>query len=163
MLLRADHVNLKCCIKLKMKTIITRRETLKNLVSLPVVGLFGAGAYRSQETFGAEALPEAAIQINHTELDELKGELPKGKLGKHEISRLIMGGNLIVGSDHARDLKYAGKLFRAYNTEKKVFETLMLAEKPGINAISTGLLWSLELVAKCPPCLCVENSLLTAF
>ena len=129
-------------------TMFTRRETLKNLVSLPVLGLFGAGASRSLKIVGFDAFTGATIQINQLELSELKGELPKGKLGKHEISRLIIGGNMIIGSAHARDLRYASALFRAYNTEKKVFETLTLAEKAGINTISTGLLWSLELVAK---------------
>ena len=129
-------------------TLLTRRETLKNLVSLPVLGLIGVSASRSLKTFGVDAFTGATIQINQKVLSELKGELPTGKLGNHEISRLIIGGNMIIGSAHARDLKYAGTLFRAYNTEKKVFQTLMLAEKAGINTISTGALWSLELVAK---------------
>jgi phosphoheptose isomerase len=71
-------------------------------------------------------------------LGELKGELPKGKLGNHELTRLIAGGNLIGGWAHARDLIYAGSLFKAYNTEKKIFETLMLCERAGINCINIG-------------------------
>ena len=54
------------------------------------------------------------------------------------MSRLIMGGNLIGGWAHARDLLYAGSLFKAYNTEKKIFETLMLCEQAGINTINIG-------------------------
>ena len=129
-------------------TLLSRRETLKNLVSIPVLGLFGVGAFRSLKLFGADAFSGATVQINSEELSALKGDLPKGKLGNLEISRLIIGGNMIIGSAHARDLRYAGKLFRAYNTEKKVFETLMLAEKAGINTISIGSLWGLEIVAK---------------
>jgi len=68
----------------------------------------------------------------------LKGELPKGKIGKHEISRLIAGGNLIGGWAHSRDLIYVSTLFKAYNTEPKVYETLMLAEQAGINTINIG-------------------------
>ena len=49
-----------------------------------------------------------------------------------------MGGNLIGGWAHARDLLYASSLFKAYNTEKKVFETLMLCEAAGINTINIG-------------------------
>lgn len=49
-----------------------------------------------------------------------------------------MGGNLIGGWAHSRDLLYVPSLFRAYNTEKKVFETLILAEKAGINTINIG-------------------------
>ena len=129
-------------------TMLTRRETLKNLVSAPVLALLGVGAHRTLKTFGADAFTGATVQINQMELSELKGELPKGKLVNLDVSRLILGGNMIIGSAHARDLRYASKLFRAYNTEKKVFETLLLAEKAGINAISTGVLWSLEMVAK---------------
>jgi phosphoheptose isomerase len=80
----------------------------------------------------------ATIQVNRIALKELKGELPKGKLGNHELSRLIMGGNLIGGWAHARDLIYAGPLFKAYNTEKKIFETLMLCEQAGVNCINIG-------------------------
>ena len=116
----------------------SRREALKDLAALPVLGLFGWGAYRSSKTFGTDTLSGATIQINQVALSDLKGELPKGKLGNHELSRLIMGGNLIGGWAHARDLIYAGSLFKAYNTEKKIFETLMLCEQAGINCINIG-------------------------
>ena len=46
-----------------------------------------------------------------------------------------MGGNLIGGWSHARDLLYVSELFKAYNTEEKVFETLALGEQHGINTI----------------------------
>src|SRR6478672_6144004 len=36
---------------------------------------------------------------------------------------------------HARDLKYAGALFRAYVTEQKLMETFRLAEQHGINTV----------------------------
>ena len=121
---------------------------MKELVALPVLGLFGWGAYRSGKIYETDTMSGATIQLNRVSLGELKGELPKGKLGNLEISRLIMGGNLIIGAAHARDLIYADQLFTAYNTEKKVFETLMLAEKAGINAISIGALWGLGIVAK---------------
>ena len=116
----------------------TRRELLKDMVSLPVLGLFGWGAFRSANLYGIDTLSGATIQINQLELNQLKGVLPKGKIGQHELSRLIMGGNLIGGWAHARDLIYAEKLFRAYNTEKKIFETLMLCEEAGINSINIG-------------------------
>ena len=115
-----------------------RRELLKNLATLPVLGLFGWGASRSNKLYGIDTMSGATIQINQVALSELKGELPKGKVGNFELSRLIMGGNLIGGWAHARDLIYAEKLFKAYNTEKKVFETLMLCEQAGINCINIG-------------------------
>jgi hypothetical protein len=63
------------------------------------------------------------------------GSLPCGKIGKVTISRLVIGGNLIGGWAHSRDLMYASKLFTSYNTEAKVFETLELAQECGINTI----------------------------
>lgn len=116
----------------------SRREALKELATLPALGLLGWGAYRSNRLYEIDASSGATVQINRVALTELKGELPKGKLGNHEMSRLIMGGNLIGGWAHARDLLYAGSLFKAYNTEKKIFETLMLCEQAGINAINIG-------------------------
>jgi hypothetical protein len=63
------------------------------------------------------------------------GSLPCGKIGKVSISRLLIGGNLIGGWAHSRDLMYASKLFRCYNTEAKIFETLELAQACGVNTI----------------------------
>ena len=125
----------------------SRREMLKNLAALPVLGLFGWGASRSNKLYGVDTLSGATIQINRVALGELKGELPKGKLGSHELSRLIMGGNLIGGWAHARDLIYAPQLFKAYNTEKKIFETLMLCEQAGINSINIGYI-TMQTLAK---------------
>jgi len=116
----------------------TRRELLKDLAALPVLGLLGWGASRSRKLYDIDTLTGATIQINRVALNELKGELPKGKVGPHQLSRLIMGGNLIGGWAHARDLIYAESLFKAYNTEKKIFETLMLCEQAGINCINIG-------------------------
>jgi uncharacterized membrane protein YphA (DoxX/SURF4 family) len=119
-------------------SINTRRELLKDLAALPVLGLFGWSAAKSSKLYGIDTLSGATIQLNRVALSELKGELPKGKLGEHELTRLVMGGNLIGGWAHARDLIYAPQLFKAYNTEKKIFETLMLCEQAGINCINIG-------------------------
>jgi len=67
--------------------------------------------------------------------DVLPGSLPCGKIGRVSISRLFIGGNLIGGWAHSRDLMYASKLFTSYNTQAKVFETLELAQACGINTI----------------------------
>jgi uncharacterized membrane protein YphA (DoxX/SURF4 family) len=122
----------------KESAVHSRREMLKDLVSLPAMGLLGWGAYRTRETFGADVMSGATIQVNRLALSELKGELPKGKIKDHEISRLIMGGNLIGGWAHSRDLIYTEELFKAYNTEKKIFDTLMLCEQAGVNTINIG-------------------------
>jgi uncharacterized membrane protein YphA (DoxX/SURF4 family) len=116
----------------------SRREALKNLATLPVLGVMGLGAAHHLRSYGADVMTGATIQVKRTALNELKGELPKGKIGKHEISRLIAGGNLIGGWAHSRDLIYVSSLFKAYNTEQKVYETLILAEQAGINTINIG-------------------------
>ena len=116
----------------------SRREALKNLATIPALGVIGLGAFRESREIGVDTLSGATIQIGGADIKELKGELPKGKIGEHEFSRLILGGNLIGGWAHSRDLIYVPSLFRAYSTEKKIFETLILAEKAGINAINIG-------------------------
>ena len=116
----------------------SRREALKNLATLPVLGAMGWGAVSNFNTYGADVMSGATIQVKQASLNELKGELPKGKIGKHEISRIIAGGNLIGGWAHSRDLIYVSSLFKAYNTEKKVYETLILAEQAGINTVNIG-------------------------
>jgi uncharacterized membrane protein YphA (DoxX/SURF4 family) len=115
-----------------------RRQVLKNLATLPVLGLLGWGGLRNLRNYGADVVSGATIQLKSLSLAELKGTLPKGKIGEHEISRLVLGGNLIGGWAHSRDLIYVPSLFKAYNTEKKVYETLMLAENAGINTINIG-------------------------
>ena len=62
-------------------------------------------------------------------------EMPYGMLGKARLSRLLLGGNLVTGCMHSRDLKYVPELFRAYVTEEKIFQTFKLAEEHGINAV----------------------------
>lgn len=63
--------------------------------------------------------------------------LPSGKIGDQIISRLIMGGNLIGGYAHSRELQYVSTLMRRYNTPAKIRETLELGEANGITAINT--------------------------
>jgi hypothetical protein len=119
-------------------TVHSRREALKNLATIPALGFIGLGAFREAKEYGVDTLSGATIQIGGADIKELKGELPKGKIGEHELSRLDLGVNLIGGWAHSRDLIYVPSLFRAYNTERKIFETLMLAEKAGINSINIG-------------------------
>ena len=116
----------------------SRRNALKNLATLPFLGLMGVWAAKSNRKFGVDVMSGATIQLDRTALGELKGTLEKGKIGDHEISRLVLGGNLIGGWAHSRDLIYVPSLFKAYNTEKKIYETLILAENAGINTINIG-------------------------
>jgi hypothetical protein len=61
------------------------------------------------------------------------GEMPRGKLGKLNVTRLIVGGNLTSGFAHSRDLIYVSGLLRQYFSDEKVFETWELCEECGIN------------------------------
>ena len=62
------------------------------------------------------------------------GKMPTGKIGKIEISRMILGGNLISGYSHSRDLVYVSSLMKQYNTEERILDTMELCEQQGINA-----------------------------
>ena len=64
--------------------------------------------------------------------------MPTGKICDVTVSRLIIGGNQFSGWSHSRDLKYLRDLFKAYATEKKIMETLQIAEEKGINTIITA-------------------------
>jgi uncharacterized membrane protein YphA (DoxX/SURF4 family) len=112
---------------------LSRRKTLENLIGVPVLGLLGYAAQRKFHWEKVHAITGATIKLQDLTLKELKGDLPQGTLGKLKISRVILGGNLIPGYSHSRDLVYVSQLFKAYNTDRKVFETLELAERAGIN------------------------------
>ena len=107
-------------------------------------GIAGAAAAGAVCTSVEENILRAAVadgtagthgQAKRPTTDIKPGSLPCGKIGKVSISRLFIGGNLIGGWAHSRDLAYASKLFTSYNTEAKVFETLELAQACGINTI----------------------------
>lgn len=116
----------------------SRREVLKNLAALPVLGVMGFLASQNNRKYGLDVMSGATIQLKQSALGELKGTLQTGKIGNHVISRMVLGGNLIGGWAHSRDLLYVPELFKAYNTERKIYETIILAEKAGINTINIG-------------------------
>jgi len=66
----------------------------------------------------------------------LPDRLPRGRIGKLEVSRLLLGGNLLTHYTHSRDLQYVYNLTARYNTKEKIFETLALAEANGINTLA---------------------------
>lgn len=61
--------------------------------------------------------------------------LPQGKIGGMQVSRLLLGGNLLTHFTHSRDLKYVYDLCAHYNTDDKIIETMALAEKNGVNTL----------------------------
>lgn len=63
-----------------------------------------------------------------------------GRIKDVEFSRLMMGGNLISGYAHSRDLPYVSTLMRRYNTPQKIRETLEAGEHNGINVINTWVM-----------------------
>jgi uncharacterized membrane protein YphA (DoxX/SURF4 family) len=113
----------------------SRREMLKGLAGFPFLAGFAGVFLKQFVDSGPDAVSGAtAIRVDYKKIGDLKGTLPQGKLGEMNISRMIMGCNLMSGYAHARDLKYANTLFKAYNTEQKVYETFHLAEMAGINS-----------------------------
>jgi hypothetical protein len=111
----------------------SRRELLKGLAGIPVLALFSGAFARNMTELGPDAVSGATIKVDFKQKKDLKGKLPEGKLGNLTVSRMILGCNLIGGWSHARDLIYSDKLFKAYNNERKIIETLYLAEQAGIN------------------------------
>jgi hypothetical protein len=69
-----------------------------------------------------------------------KETLPCGTIAGQSFSRLMMGGNLIGGWAHSRDLSYVSTLMRRYNTPAKIRETLELGEASGITVINTWVM-----------------------
>lgn len=121
---------------------IKRREILRHLATLPVLGAFSFGVasklkiYSSEEQGLADAISGASIKkFEVKRIDQLKGELPKGKIKDKVFSKMILGGNLLSGWAHSRDLIYVSSLVRAYHTKSKIFETFRVAEQCGIDTL----------------------------
>ena len=134
---------------------LSRRQVLAGLTGIPFVGGFALAAlerhgWESHEekqlseklqTAGqpqVDAITRPSKTFDWARLDDLKGKLPTAKIGDLQLSRMILGGNLIGGWAHARDLIYVSKLVKAYHHRDKVFETFRLAEACGINTILTS-------------------------
>jgi hypothetical protein len=106
------------------------------------VGAAGIGAVCGsiEENTLLAAMQDGAAETGQSKTEKPKtdippGSLPCGKIRDVSLSRLFLGGNLIGGWAHSRDLMYASKLFTSYNTEAKIFETLELAQACGVNTI----------------------------
>jgi uncharacterized membrane protein YphA (DoxX/SURF4 family) len=122
-----------------------RRELLANLASLPFLGAFGYALFRKRQWTSWEErnLVDAVTAASTKTLDvaslrELKGRIPVAKVGNVEFSRLILGGNLLSGWAHSRDLIYVSQLVKAYHNKERIFATLLMAERCGVNTLLTN-------------------------
>lgn len=124
---------------------LNRREVIKGLAALPVMGAFGFAMFRQKEWKSWEeknlvdANTSASVKnFNSVALKDLKQTLPVAKIAGNEYSRLILGGNLLSGWAHSRDLMYVSQLVKAYHHKDKIFSTLLLSEKCGVNTLLTN-------------------------
>ena len=124
---------------------IDRRTVLRGLTFLPFLGAFGAALWKQKqwESYEEKNLVDAvtgasAKVFNNASLKELKIPVPLAKIGDKTFSRLILGGNLLSGWAHSRDLIYVSQLVKAYHQKEKIFATLLLAEKCGVNTLLTN-------------------------
>lgn len=104
-----------------------RRHMLRN--SLGFSGALMAGISYEDKALLAQLVDRS--QYGKAQ-EPVKG-LQRGKLGGFEISRLIIGGNLISGSAHAEELLYQSALMTHYFNTDKILETWAIAEQNGIN------------------------------
>jgi hypothetical protein len=108
---------------------IGRREMLRN--SLGISGaLLGGVSYEHQALMARLADTSAPGKPE----EPVKG-LQRGKLGKYEVSRLIIGGDPISGIAHAGELVYQADFMLQYFNTDKILETLSRAEQNGINTL----------------------------
>jgi uncharacterized membrane protein YphA (DoxX/SURF4 family) len=140
---------------------IQRRELLKQLITLPFLGAVVYGAIRktrlssmeekklvdavsgpTQEYVrkimagsGSVSLENLKGRLFTEETSQIAGTLPRGMLGSMESSKLILGGNLLSGYVHSRDLIYVSSLVLNYHQKDRIFRTLMLAEQSGVDTL----------------------------
>jgi uncharacterized membrane protein YphA (DoxX/SURF4 family) len=122
-----------------------RRELLANLASLPFLGAFAYALFKKRQwaSYEEKNLVDAVTAASTKTLDvaslrDLKGALPMGKIKDRPVSRLILGGNLLSGWAHSRDLIYVSQLVKAYHNKERIFATLLMAEKCGVNTLLTN-------------------------
>jgi hypothetical protein len=113
-----------------MANSISRRAFVTSTLASSAVVTLGL---KAQPESGKEPVPNSAQPPGAPQTSTI----PAGNIGGQPFSRLMLGGNLIGGWAHARELSYVSMLMRRYNSPAKVRETLELAESNGITAINT--------------------------
>lgn len=123
-----------------------RREWIGGLASCGVLATFGGLFARWKWGPKVDAVTSATAKaFEFTGLDKLTHPIDQfvqigaaGAKGSFKLSRLILGGGMISGYAHPRDLVYLSGpngLMKAYNKPDRVRHTLAMAEKTGINTI----------------------------
>jgi len=108
-----------------MSNQLNRRHFVKNSL---VAGGVAAGL-----TFEHQPLAAKLSGFSNAPVETSGGSLPRGKIGKLKVSRLICGGNLFSGFAHSGELVYVSGLLKNYFSDDKILETLQLSEENGIN------------------------------
>ena len=131
-------------------TDIGRRNMLGRMLGgASAVAVTGALFSREEEVLAAALAPQdpgvkvaesdglsgaSRLYTNWAKLEDLKKKMVKSKLHDIPLSRMFLGGNLIGGWAHARDLIYVSDLVKAYHTREKIYATFQMGEACGINA-----------------------------
>jgi hypothetical protein len=110
-----------------MTRLFNRRNFLKKAVFSSTVLSVG-WSFEERALLGRSVTEE--LPGEHSQSTQ---EIPMGKIGSLEISRLICGGNLFSGFAHSRDLIYVSGVLRQYFSDDKIIITLRKCEQQGIN------------------------------
>lgn len=110
------------------------------LPGVAVLALFGGltfSHYRAGGFKKAEAVTSATVKVHEfTALTALKAKLSETvKIGGVEVSRLALGGDLMAGHAHARDLIWPDVFMRRYHNGGALERTIRYAVRCGINSI----------------------------
>jgi len=108
---------------------LSRREFVQGSLITAAGGTLAVNGAADQ-ALGQDGKP-AVIKVQ----PDSKGTIPKGKIGNFEMSRLLLGGNLLNSYTHTHSLNFAGRLAKHYNTLEKKLETMALAEAYGIDTV----------------------------
>jgi len=119
-----------------------RRQVLAGLASVPVVAALGGAAAWTVASRSKDVIRITGPAVKPFGPEDMAGLTHPvsayGKIGNVTLSRLLLGGNVIGGWAHGRDMRYYDKLVKAYHTDERVFRTFRMAEAGGVNTILTN-------------------------
>ena len=112
------------------------RTLLPGALALAVFGGCFFLQYRAGAFKKVEAITSATVKVHEfTALAALKAPFAeKAKIGGVEISRLALGGDLMAGHAHARDLIWTDEFMRRYNSGATLPRTVRYCLHCGIDA-----------------------------